>query len=311
MSIFQKSVPSVKISKKIDNLQAQLRGIENQGASKGIQIEKAVAEGEIPDKLFTEAANLKIKEDVAKGVLSKMQGEYEAAQTREERKVKAAELDQFQKAVDKGIAGLEKNLEEFVEAAEGLVAKEGAFRKQYAQLFTIPGPAGVDFRLLPHFDAGFITVATTYKLPINTPERALATAGAEAMSNLRAIRNVMSGRIATARNAWETEAPPVAEPSATAPKERVKIIDGQPVDVYLQHKRDARAKRKANEPKVTSRQELIEAASTSGKVVSFSDGVSDDAKADKRPKENVFAQRDREDDAASRGRPYTDFPKGY
>ena len=301
--IFQKTITSAKILRKIESVQAQLRGIEKQVASKGAQIEKAVADGEIPDKLFTEAANFKIKQDIAKGVLSKMQAEYEAAQTREEHAVKMAELDRFQKLVEKSIAGLESKLEEFVEAAEDLLKKEGAFRKQYSQLFSIPGPAGIDFRSLPRFDSGFISQAITYKLPMNTPERALATAEAEAASNLAAIQNAMRGRIAQARGALDAEAAPdAAEPSVTeAPTKRIQIIDGMPKDLYLQRKREARAKRKANEPKPTSRRELIEAAAQSGKVITSDDVV------DEPPKENVFAARDRADDAASRGREYSDY----
>ncbi len=223
MSIFQKTVPSVKISKKIDNLQSQLQAIEEQAASKNTQIEKAISEGEVSDKSFAELANIKVKGDAVRGVLAKMQSEYNAAQAREARDAKAAELDRFEEFLEKNIASLGSNLAGFGTAAKGLLEKKEALDDEYRRLFAIAAPAGINFSMFPRFDTGFITVALTYQLPMNTPRRALATAEAEATSNLTTIRNGMLGGVAQARGALDVEvAPPVAEPIvAAAPKRKV------------------------------------------------------------------------------------------
>ncbi len=262
MSIFQKTVPSVKVSKKIDNLQAQLRGIENQVASKGIQIEKAVVGGEIPDKLFTEAANLKIKEDVAKGVLSKMQAEYEAAQTREEHAVKTAELDRFERIFEKKFATLKSNLKDFVEAGKSLLEREDAIGAQYRELFAIPVPRGITATGLLPVDFARIIHSLTIKIPIDFPAHAIATAERETTSLLSSNGNDTLARIAMARRVLneEAEAPaPDPEPVAVeAPKK--PPVDGGKL-LYREQRREGIARLKvARDAKETSQDESVRAA---------------------------------------------------
>ena len=248
MSIFKKDSSS-RIGKKVADFKAQLLRVEGQLHAQEEKIEAAVAAGNDPDKLFIEAGVIRGNIESRRTILERVEMEYNDAAAVEERAAKTAELDRFGKVVEKGIAGIEKSLEDFVLTAEGFLIKENKLNNELNQLFSIPGPAGINFAMLPHFDIGFITQGPTVRLPMNTPTRAIATAEAEAKSNLSSIRSVMRGRIDKARNALEIKAaPPVVEPTVPmAPKKQLQIIDGMPKDLYLQRKKEDRAKRKAKE----------------------------------------------------------------
>ncbi len=249
MGIFTKNESSVKIQKKINALRGQLNTVEIQVSAKEAEIEKAVSTGSVPDKLFTEAGNLKARADAVRTVLSKIEIEHATALEREEHERKTAEFDQFGRLVEKNIAGLESSLADISDAAAAFLEKETAFNVQYRQLFEIPSPAGLDFRLLPNMDIGFVVQALATRPPVNTAARAVASASAAVAANLLSIRQTMRSRLAQVRNALEIKAaPPVVEPTVPmAPKKRVQIIDGMPKDLYLQRKKEDRAKRKAKE----------------------------------------------------------------
>ncbi len=230
MSIPKKSDSSSRIGKKVADLKQQLSNAEAQLQEKESKIESTVAADGNADKLFDQAGILRGNIESRRAILERVQAEYSVAVAREAREAKTAELDRFEKLLEKDMAGLETSLKDFTDAVEGLVEKEGAFEKQYSQLFSIPGPAGVNFRLLPNVDIGFITQAISVRLPANTPDRAIATANGVALSNLRSIRITMSRHIVQARGALDEEAAstpvlPPSEPSVTATAKK-KVVDG-------------------------------------------------------------------------------------
>ena len=171
-----------------------------------------------------------------------------------------AEHLRFEKLLEKNIASLGNNLEGFVTAAKGLLEKKEALDDEYRRLFAIAAPAGVNFSMFPRFDTGFITVALTYQLPMNTPRRALATATAEAVSNLTTIRNGMLGAVAYAKDALDVEtAVPVAEPITTVTPKKPPVDGGKLL--YRQQRREGIARLKAaRDAKGTRQDESTRAA---------------------------------------------------
>ncbi len=163
MSIFSKKEASSKIAKKISDLQAQLSTMEAQVSSKETEVEKAIDSGGNTDKLFEQISQLQGNVAARRLILTKMETELGAALAQEDQAVRLAELDQFGKLVEKNISGLERSLADILDAAEVFLDKEGAFRRQYSQFFAIPGPAGINFAILPRYDVGFIAQALTIK----------------------------------------------------------------------------------------------------------------------------------------------------
>ncbi len=261
MGIFTKKDSSLGIGKKITGLQAQLKSVEAQLSEKETEIEVAIVGHKDTDKLFELTGVLRGNIESRRIILGRVEAEYSDAVDREEHERKTAEFDQFGKLVEKNIEALENTLRDFVAGAKALLEKEGAFRRQYSQFFAIPGPAGINFAILPRYDIGFIAQALTIKPPINTPERAITTATMEAKSNLSSIRQTMRSRLDRARGALETEAetaPPSPEPiEIEAPK---RPVDGGKL-LYRQQRRAGIERLKAaRDEKATGRDEDVRQA---------------------------------------------------
>ncbi len=280
MGIFKNKGTSEAIQKGVAKLKGQLKNMEGQLGPKEDKIEAAMIAGDDVSKLFDECGTLRGSIESRKVILARMEQEYARALQREGAAVKRAELSRFEKALEKDVADLENLLEVFATAAIDLVRMEGDFEQQYRELLQIPGPAGVDFGMLPRPDSGFILNAISVRLPANSPRTAIEGAKRDAMSNLHSIRATMQNRVAKARSTLDVvTAPAVAEPiTPVAPKKQV-VNGGK--ELYHEQRQEALKKLKAK----------------------------GETKSDVETRDAV-AEMDREADAG-RKRQYSDFPSGY
>lgn len=180
MAIFKKGESSLKISKKIEELEKQLVGIEAQLKDKQAAVEAAISSGGNVDKLFVEIGSLEGNVSARQGIISKLQSELEAAQARETKTSRLLELARFEKLIIAGFTEIEKDLSDFISAVGRLSGMDSAIRSKFVNLIGIPPVAGVDpKRTLRGFDLGEFYLALNANAPrhpVTSPALALEKA---------------------------------------------------------------------------------------------------------------------------------------
>ncbi len=296
MAIFSKNESSKKITDKISKLEGKLGGLEDQLAAKKAELEKIYAEGgDVPGKLSSEMVKLQFEADGMKNALATMEKERDAALGREQHDATLEEINRAEKTANEVLDDLDDQAKNLSTQALSLYIHVIAFNHRVEDLAAVAGY---------HLSAN---IYGTRELSGNRLLRIFALAGDQGhalegiinrggddielkLQSVRATIKMRNERLRRDLNEEEVEPPPTATASTKkremTPSERgamkARIADAS------RSPADRRRKKELTEGKEMTRQQLTEAAAAAGgKVVSSSDGEA----------ENVFAERDREDDA--------------
>ncbi len=322
--LFSKNEKAEKIGKNIEDVQKQLEDVRTQLGTKETDAEEAIAQGESEkaDKLLGEVGLLKLKESATKKALAKMETEQGIVATRERRAKKLAEIAKGGKEAKKILdelavetPGLSKMALKFYEAINKFNIKadslgpnaDGLNGNLLLRIFGDASDGGHNLAAnvaaaAADLDRQLDTTRTYVndrikKLKDAVDEELAAKAAAELEAKAAAVLAV-----AAAKAAAELEAKAAAVLAVAAAKAEAEAGPQKQPEYLTQEEHDEEWIRKAGSVyEQRQRREVL--VKHKAKIAKYKElhGI----KSDEQP-ENVFAERDAEDDSKSRADKYLD-----